>query len=80
MRWSSGGCAHACQLTSLDPSHPSFSQVHYDPEATGPRHLVDAVEAVGFEASPVSGQRLGALGLGLVVLWRGLARPGSPWR
>lgn len=34
------------------------AEVHYDPEATGPRHLVDAVEAVGFEASPVSGQRL----------------------
>ena len=33
--------------------------MQYDPEATGPRHLVDAVVDVGFEASPVSGQRLG---------------------
>jgi Cu+-exporting ATPase len=33
-------------------------QVQYDPEVTGPRHLVDAVEDIGFGASPLSGQRL----------------------
>lgn len=35
-------------------------QVRYDPEQTGPRHLVEAVEGAGFSAAPRSGQRLGA--------------------
>lgn len=36
--------------------------MRYDPETTGPRHLVDAVMDAGFEAAPVSGQRLGVRG------------------
>ena len=48
-----------CTLCATAPLYRH--QVQYDPEATGPRHLVDAVEAVGFEAAPLAGQRLGAL-------------------
>lgn len=37
-------------------------QVQYDPEVAGPRHLVEAVEGVGFEAAAITGQRLGEAG------------------
>ena len=35
------------------------AEVEFDPEVTGPRHLVEAVEGAGFEAAAISGQRLG---------------------
>eukprot|EP00887_Chlorella_sp_A99_P006784 scaffold2.g6784.t1 len=34
-------------------------EVVYDPDATGPRHLLAAVHAAGFEADTISGQQLG---------------------
>ncbi|KAL4446311.1 hypothetical protein ABPG77_003118 [Micractinium sp. CCAP 211/92] len=34
------------------------AEVQYDPEVAGPRHLVEAVEGVGFEAAAITGQRL----------------------
>ena len=36
-----------------------MAEVQYDPEATGPRHLLAAVTGAGFQAAAVSGQRLG---------------------
>ncbi len=56
------------KLPALPPStfpnytSPSFCftlQVRYDPDATGPRHLLAAVEGVGFTAQPYAEQRLG---------------------
>ncbi|KAL4423767.1 hypothetical protein ABPG75_001068 [Micractinium tetrahymenae] len=34
------------------------AEVQFDPEVAGPRHLVEAVEGVGFEAAAITGQRL----------------------
>lgn len=44
------------------PPHPSpcEEQVRFDPDATGPRHLLEAVRACGFSAEPYAEQRLGA--------------------
>lgn len=36
-------------------------QVRYDPDATGPRHLLAAVQGVGFTSEPYAEQRLGEL-------------------
>lgn len=46
------------QAASVNPLS-GLAEVSFDPELTGPRHLKEAVEGVGFEAAPVSGQRLG---------------------
>ncbi len=34
------------------------AEVSFDPAIVGPRHLVEAVQGAGFEATPLSGQRL----------------------
>ena len=51
------------------------AEVRYDPDATGPRHLIAAVEAAGFDAEPLSQQQLGERGRaggvpGLAGVWR----------
>ena len=39
--------------------------MRYDPDLTGPRHLLEAVHAAGFDAEPYQEQRLG------VCVWGG---------
>ncbi|GAB4815110.1 hypothetical protein N2152v2_002156 [Parachlorella kessleri] len=39
-----------------------MAEVRYNPDVTGPRHLMEAVAAAGFDATPVSEQRPGLLG------------------
>ena len=48
------------------------AQVRYDPDATGPRHMLAAVEGVGFTAEPYAEQRLGE------ARWVAAARMAAP--
>lgn len=57
----------ACSQT-----HHAPAQVRYDPDATGPRHLLAAVQAVGFTAEPFAEQRLGGWHSGALVMWQGM--------
>lgn len=54
-------CASPGPLVQLRhaPVPPFLWQVRYDPDQCGPRHLLAAVEAVGFGAAPYVEQRLG---------------------
>lgn len=65
------------------PGNPSAayppSQVRYDPDATGPRHLLAAVQGVGFTAEPYAEQRLGELREGWAPVWAGrMPQLGTP--
>lgn len=49
-----------CCCSSLPPPlPPSLLQVRYDPDATGPRYLLEAVRGAGYAAEPYAEQRLG---------------------